>query len=94
MGSGASPGKNTRHQITALGRLPSIQQTELMNRKERIDRVQESLKPYAENVNSTELDISDLLADLMHFCEEDGDYSFDTCLERASRHYEAEIEAS
>ena len=59
----------------------------------RIKRMEDILTRYGRDTGqsdeSDEIQVSDLLADLLHFCHATG-VGFDTCLERAERHFEEE----
>ncbi len=71
---------NSPHRISA---------DELEQKVELIEDVLHTYQPGYQLGDGVELAISDLLADLMHYCSQDA-VDFNTCLERAQGHYSEE----
>ena len=71
---------NNPHRISA---------EELQCKVERIETVLHVFQPGYQQNYGVEIAISDLLADLMHYCSQDA-VDFNTCLERAQGHYNVE----
>ncbi len=71
---------NSPHRISAV---------ELEQKVEHIESVLHAYQPGYSHNDGVEIAISDLLADLMHYCSQDA-VDFNTCLERAQGHYNDE----